>query len=377
MYRFAAFRFAGALTDRSAGLIPSRSPVLLLLALAAVSSSGCRSAAQESDLAAVSDARPVRVAIAREQTLGQSLRLPGSLRSAQRSRPAFLHAGYVAERPALLGSRVTAGEILATLHNPALQPGVLAAEAGVREAQEQFAQLERDTERLIELRARSLVSEDELERTRSRRDSAREVLASAQARLAEAREQLGEASLRAPFAGVVMDVHVEAGDFVAAGQPVLELADTTRLEVRIELPPARAGTMNTGDSVRILRSRDGAQGSGQVREIGGALPGRTRPVIVELDLTDGTWLPGEAVYVVVDTGRAPALFVPLAAIVNPGTGVSRVYRVNDDRVEAIEVRTGLLADGWVAVEGPLHAGDEVLIAGQATVLDGEAVSVLR
>lgn len=317
------------------------------------------------------------MAVVREQTLGASLRLPGSLRSAQRARPAFLHAGYIAERRVGLGSRVAAGEVLATLHNPALQPGVLAAEAGVREAQEQFAQLQRDTERLAELRSRSLVSEDELERTRSRRDTTREVLASAEARLAEAREQFAETSLRAPFSGVVMDVHVEAGDFVSAGQPVLELADTARLELRIELPAARAAAVNTGDTVRILRSRDGAQRTGRVREIGGALPGRTQPLIIELDPTDETWLPGEAVYALVDATAAPALFVPLAAIVNPGTGISRVYRVDAGRAEAIEIRPGLLADGWVAVDGPLHAGDQVVVAGQATLLDGEAVSVLR
>lgn len=376
MNLFAPHRFNGPLTDRSASPVRSWS-ALLLVALAAPALSACGDTGAGPDPATASHARPVQVAVAREQTLGQSLRLPGSLRSAQRARPAFLHAGYIAERTVALGSRVSTGEILATLHNPALQPGVLAAEAGVREAQEQLAQLERDTERLVELRARSLVSEDELERTRSRRDSAREVLASAQARLAEAREQFAEASLRAPFSGVVMDVHVEAGDFVSAGQPVLELADTSRLELRIELPAARAAAMGIGDAVDILRSRDGAQRPGRVREIGGALPGRTQPVIIELDPTDETWLPGEAVYAVINASTAPAVFVPLAAIVNPGTGTSRVYRVNDDRAEAIEIRSGLLVDGWVAVDGPLREGDQVVIAGQATLLDGEAVSILR
>lgn len=376
MTLFAVHYFSRSITDRSASLVCSL-PTLLLLTLASVGLSACRGAAQEPDPAAANDARPVQVAVVREQTLGASLRLPGSLRSAQRARPAFLHAGYIAERRVGLGSRVAAGEVLATLHNPALQPGVLAAEAGVREAQEQFAQLQRDTERLAELRSRSLVSEDELERTRSRRDTTREVLASAEARLAEAREQFAETSLRAPFSGVVMDVHVEAGDFVSAGQPVLELADTARLELRIELPAARAAAVNTGDTVRILRSRDGAQRTGRVREIGGALPGRTQPLIIELDPTDETWLPGEAVYALVDATAAPALFVPLAAIVNPGTGISRVYRVDAGRAEAIEIRPGLLADGWVAVDGPLHAGDQVVVAGQATLLDGEAVSVLR
>jgi len=366
----------GRITDRSASSVRAW-PAVLLLALAAGGLSACRGAASGEDPAAANQARPVVVAVVREHTPGPALRLPGSLRSAQRARPAFLHAGYIAKRPVVLGSHVTAGEILATLHNPALQPGVLAAEAGVREAQEQYAQLQRDTERLAELRSRSLVSEDELERTRSRRDSAREVLASAQARLAEAREQFAEASLRAPFSGVVMDVHVEAGDFVSAGQPVLELADTTRLELRIELPAARAAAMNTGDTVPVLRSRDGAQRPGRVREIGGALPGRTQPVIIELEPGDEAWLPGEAVYAMVDGGATPALFVPLAAIVNPGTGISRVYRVNADRAEAVEIRPGLLADGWVAVDGPLRAGDQVIVAGQATLLDGEAVSVLR
>jgi RND family efflux transporter MFP subunit len=363
-------------TDRSTGSMrwmPCAAAVVLLGATL----SGCNSASSEQEPTTLLAARPVQVAEVREQAVSEPLRLPAALRSARRARPAFLHSGYLAERPVELGRQVAAGDLLATLHNPSLQPGVQAAEAAVREAREQLAQLDRETLRLAELRERRVVAEDELERTRSRRDAAREALGSAEARLGEARDQLAESRLRAPFAGVIMDVHVEPGDFVAAGQPVLELADPGRLELRLEMPAARAETLLIGTPITVQRSADGRAAQGVVREIGGALPGRSRPVIVELQPTPG-WLPGESVYALLEGAGERALFVPLAAIVNPGTSINRVFRINArQQVEAVQIELGTLADGWVAIQGPLEAGDRVVIAGQSMLLEGEAVRVLQ
>jgi biotin carboxyl carrier protein len=54
-------------------------------------------------------------------------------------------------------------------------------------------------------------------------------VAAAQARVEVARAQLGRCSVRAPFAGRVLDVPVYPGQFVLKGTTILELADTSSL----------------------------------------------------------------------------------------------------------------------------------------------------
>jgi multidrug efflux pump subunit AcrA (membrane-fusion protein) len=71
-----------------------------------------------------------------------------------------------------------------------------------------------------------------------------------------------------------------------------------------------------------------------------------------------------------------ALLVPLAAIVDPGTGQARVFRVVDGRAVLTPVRVGRLAGSAVEVSGALAAGELVVVAGHHQLLDGEAVRIL-
>jgi multidrug efflux pump subunit AcrA (membrane-fusion protein) len=72
----------------------------------------------------------------------------------------------------------------------------------------------------------------------------------------------------------------------------------------------------------------------------------------------------------------PALTVPLGAIVDPGTGRTRVFRVVEGRAAVTPVSVGRLVGGDVEVTGELAAGDHVVVAGHQQLLDGETVSIL-
>jgi multidrug efflux system membrane fusion protein len=362
--------FFRRITDWSASLRPAIAVALALPALVA-----CNSEPVPED-AVRPEPRPVRTVAAREAGGAEQLRLPGALRARRQARLAFLESGYLAERASSPGQRVAQGQPVALLYNPALQPGVAAARADVRRARTRLEQLEADTRRQAALRERDLIAEDTLEQTRSQRDAARAALEQAEAELARAEAQLEDAVLRAPFAGRVARVHAEPGDFVAAGQPVLTLADPDELEVEVHLRPDAAGRLATGDRAELIVADSGRSVPGRVAEIGQAQPGRSVPVVVVPE--DGRGLtPGGPVYVGLGIVREPLPAVPLGAVVDPGTGYGRVFRVVDGRAERVPVLVGRLRAGWVEVRGELAAGDAVVVAGQANLLDGEPVRVLQ
>jgi multidrug efflux system membrane fusion protein len=347
---------------------------LVTMLIAALALSGCTSEPAPQP-AVEPEPRPVRTVTARETVGPQQLRLPGAMRARRQARLAFLSAGYLAERGGAPGQQVSQGQSLALLYNPALQPGVAAARADVRRARTRLDQLEADTRRQAALRERDLIAEDTLEQTRSQRDAARAALEQADAELARAEAQLEDAVLRAPFAGRIARVHAEPGDFVAAGQPVVTLVDPGELEVEIQLRPDAASRLAVDDTAELIDGDDGRRIPARIAEIGQAEPGRPVPVVL---VPEGgpALAPGAPVYVALNAAGEKRPAVPLGAVIDPGTGYGRVFRVVDGRARRVPVLVGRLSEGWVEVRGDLTAGDAVVVAGQANLLDGEPVRVL-
>jgi len=363
--------------DRPASLRRSRATATaVVISLAMILLTACEPVAEQ-PVTQLPSERPVRIAEARSNETGERIRLPGALRATQRADLAFLDDGTLQHRRVQLGEQVTQGAQLATLYNPALQPGFAAALADVREANTRLEQLETDTRRQSALVERNLISEDDLEQTRTRRDAARASLEQAEARLDQARAQLDDAALRAPFDGRVARFHAEPGDFVRAGQHVMMLTGEA-LEVELLLRPATAARLAVDDPAEILLQESGGRLSGHIREIGRGAPGAPVPVIVAIGPGDQvTARPGAPVYAIVELPAQSAASVPLAAVIDPGTGYGRVFRVAEGRAEQVSVQLGRLAEGWVEVFGPVTAGDRIVVAGQSNLLDGEPVRIVR
>lgn len=359
------------------GILPRPSlAVLLLCGLLA----GCDTAGEASAMAAAGEHRSaVRVAAVERVEGGRTLRLPGVLRAAQRAQPAFLQPGYLAERLVARGDRVTTGQPLATLANPALGPALSAARARVRELDERLVQLEAEYQRMLELNDRGLASADQLDRALAARNSTRAAREQAVAGVAEAREQLGEATLRAPFDAVVGDLLVEPGDFVQPGQPVLVLSGTGALEVEVKLPEGVSSELAAGMPARVRALASGDEVDATIRELGVPRDGRLAPAVLELaPVAAGAqqWAPGLSVQASLSLSAAPALSVPLSAVVDPGTGRTRVYLVRDGRAVLTPVQVGRPIGARVEVRGELAAGDEVVVAGHQQLLDGDLLRVL-
>jgi multidrug efflux pump subunit AcrA (membrane-fusion protein) len=118
--------------------------------------------------------------------------------------------------------------------------------------------------------------------------------------------------------------------------------------------------------------------SGTVVHVGdaGGQPGDLFPVEVRMQGGEGL-RPGLTVELVLPTTEMPSLVIPLAAILDPGAGRPRVFRVTGGRVEPVFVQVGQLLDDQVEVRGALAAGDEVVVTGVSGLTPGQQVEVLR
>lgn len=367
------------ITDRPTSLFRMGRPAgMLFTLLVLIAGTAACSGQPDAPAGQPEPGQPVRVAAVDNGQPPVRLRLPGVTRAIERADLAFLHSGQLAERLVRRGERVEAGQALAILHNPALMPGVSAAEARVRELGEQLQQLERETQRLTDLHERDLVATDELDQVRARRNATRQARSQAQAGLDEAREQLAEATIRAPFPGRVVALPVEPGQFVGPGQTIVSISAPERLEVAVDLSARQARSLAPDAPATLRRLEGGPRLTGSVREIGLPAPGRAATAVIDLpDAAWPDWSPGQAVHVELSWSRSEKLSIPLDALIDTGDGLPHVFRVRDGQAELVSVIPGALDGGRVRVEGKLEPGDEVVIAGHGQLLEGEPVRVLR
>ena len=72
-----------------------------------------------------------------------------------------------------------------------------------------------------------------------------------QAALAVAQAQLGYTVLESPQAGIVLRKHVEPGEIIAAGTPVVTIADLDNIWVKIYIPEPQLGRIKLGQTAEV------------------------------------------------------------------------------------------------------------------------------
>jgi peptidoglycan hydrolase-like protein with peptidoglycan-binding domain len=171
----------------------------------------------------------------------------------------------------------------------------------------------------------------------------------------------------------VADNALAVGDQVGPGGNVLVVTETTR-EVTIELEAARQSLATEGATVTV-QLPDGTSVPGKVTEVGRVaqsedtgIPGDSGTpkitVIVTLDDPNaGGTLDSAPVTVQLTKSTAQAvLAVPVRALLALAEGGYAVEIVHAGGHSLVGVELGSFADGWVAVEGQLREGDEVVVA---------------
>jgi RND family efflux transporter MFP subunit len=300
------------------------------------------------------------------------------------SRLGFRVGGKLVQRPAEVGQRVQAGQLLAQLDATDLALGSQAAQAQVSAAQTQRDLAAADLKRFAELKAQGFISGAELERRQAALDAAEASLRQARAQGAVQGNQTGYARLLADAAGVVVAVDAEVGQVVAAGTPVLRLARDGARDVVFAVPEDRLGSVRPGTPAQV-RLWSAAQGgpagaalSGAVREVAASADPATRTYQAKLALPAGVDIPLGATAYVTLAGAAtgmPAIHLPTSALMR-ADGASAVW-VFDPATSTVQARTVQLAgaDGHqLLVTSGLQPGEEVVAAGVHVLTAGQKVT---
>jgi RND family efflux transporter MFP subunit len=164
-------------------------------------------------------------------------------------------------------------------------------------------------------------------------------LRSAEANIKEIEAMLRDTRGIAPFAGVVQDAHVEVGDTVQPGQPLLDFSESAALIIEADLPVRLSRSLQVGQPITVALQGSEALDA-PVSRIHPVADPRQNTIRVELRLPDEAGAtPGQYVEIRVpdSTAQLPAqLTIPRSAVVTKG-GLPLVYAVDRDGYARLRV----------------------------------------
>jgi membrane fusion protein (multidrug efflux system) len=254
------------------------------------------------------------------------------------------------------------------------------ADARARLAEARAAEREsaRDAERIRKLHAQGAVSDARLDQAETASKAAEARRRAMEAQVGVAERAVRDATVRAPFSGLVARRFVSRGEFVRPGERLFELVALDPIEVEFHLPEVDSGRVEPGASVdvRVAPYPDEVFDA-SVTMISPTIDPSTRTLRVKAVLENpaGRLRPG--LFARADLGvarREGVAMVPEEAILQRADGPV-VFRLDaDDRVQRRVIETGVHREGEVEVVSGLASDDWVVVRGHTQLLDGSRVT---
>jgi RND family efflux transporter MFP subunit len=324
--------------------------------------------------------RPVQVQRVAFESENSAREFVGVVRARYETDVGFRVAGKIVTRLVGVGDRVHSGDVVARLDAQDLQLQTESAAAELRAAESNLAQTAADHERYTALRTRGFASVADFDRKKLAKDEADGRLERAKRALDLARNQLAYAELKADADGVITATLAEPGQVVAVGQAVVRLAHRGEKEAVVALPESWLGEARKAHAtVRLWHDRD-RRFAATLRELSPAADPASRTYAARFTMTDAddTVALGMTATVALALGSdAPVARLPLAAILNRGTGPT-VYVV-DQNGSLVQRPVAVLAftESAAIVSSGLSAGDQVVTLGAQKLEAGLKVRAIE
>jgi RND family efflux transporter MFP subunit len=343
---------------------------------------------------------PAAVAVVKRRDLGDTLTVSGAFKPFQDIDVHAKVAGYIRKIYVDVGDHVKEGQTLAILEVPELAAQLAGADAAVRAAQEQVHRAQSDLDRAQSTHAAAhsayhrlkqaadtqpgLVAQQEVDDSQAKDLEGEAQVASAEAGLSAARQQLEVAQatqrqytalsdytrITAPFAGVITVRYADTGSLIAAGtststqsMPVVRLAQISVLRLVLQIPESVASQIHVGGSIKVHVQALNQDYEGKVSRFADSLDQQTRTMETELDFqnSDGKLIPGmfcETFFV--HDKKQNVLTIPIEAVNRNGDEASVLVVDAQNVVSARPVKLGQAGSTHIEVLSGLSEGERVI-----------------
>ena len=317
-------------------------------------------------------ATPVVVVAAETRQMTPLIQVAGTVISRHDSRLAAQVDGqviWVAE----VGTQLETGGVAARLDDVLIRDVLVEEEARLAREQANVRFNKAEAQRLAKLAKDNHAALSRLDQAQRDLSIARSELAAAESRIMQTREKQERTTIKAPFAGVVSEQFIQAGEWADPGTPIVRLVDTASLEAQAWIPVTALPYIRPG--TRLGLTIAGGAATGTVRTLVPVGDDRSRLYELRLLLDGDGWSAGQSVRIAIPTAESrPALVIPRDALVLRRDGTTVFHILDDNTAERITVETGLAEGGFIEVIGAVQPGDAIVIRGGERLRAGQQVT---
>jgi multidrug efflux pump subunit AcrA (membrane-fusion protein) len=319
-------------------------------------------------------------------------------------------ANLEAQRQSLIAQKAQTAALLAELSNGARTETITAAQAKVRDIEQQLKLEQLKSSRREYLYGEGAIAREALDEIAFNQKALAERLVNAQSNLAELNngtrvEQINaqqaavdrlsaeiadlvitiaKSTLKSPFDGIVSARNLDEGTVIQAGQSILRLVEDIQPKVKVGLPILVANQMqpDSEQQVTIGDKKYRATVSSILPEVNPAT--RTRTVVLKLSTTAANQVSPKQIarLNVTQTNKTDGYWLPITALVKGDRGLWSCYAVVANNSNTSQVERRLLevleTDGErVLVRGTLKVGDAIVADGTQRLVAGQLVSLAK
>ena len=260
---------------------------------------------------------------------------------------------------------------------------IASAQASLRQMQATLRNAELDYQRKADLGKQKLVAQSDVDLARAARDQAQAQVNSAQAQIRQqtastqtTRINLGRTVIRSPVDGVVLTRTIEPGQTVAASLQAPELfkiaEDLAKMKIELAVDEADIGQVKVGQAVTFTADAFAdRQFKGVVDQVRLSATTTnnvvTYPVVVTVDNSDGTLLPGLTVNAEIEVSRRNGVLKVSNAAMRYKPTSAEGAGAPTGGPQVVQMRGGGMSDDFVRVAGSLKLNAEQQAAFDAAI----------
>ncbi|MCF6236695.1 MAG: efflux RND transporter periplasmic adaptor subunit [Gammaproteobacteria bacterium] len=256
-------------------------------------------------------------------------------------------SGYIRGIKVREGTRVKKGDVLFRIDPVDAKQALAQAEADLADATS-------DRDRFKSLLSERAISQQQFDKTQLRYKVA-------ESKVAQARNQLTYAEVRAPLSGVIVQKQMNSGDLASPGMPILVLEDPSHLLVETHISEQYLSDVQIGSSVELHIASIELPVIATVRQVVQAADAGSYQFLVKISLPSNKAIhPGMFAEVVFNVGQRQGLVVPESSIVH-SHGMTAIYLADDNNILRYRlVRLGQNKAEGVEVVVGLNSGQRIV-----------------
>ncbi|NLW47937.1 MAG: efflux RND transporter periplasmic adaptor subunit [Firmicutes bacterium] len=307
---------------------------------------------------------PVKITTVQKGNLGEVFVTTGALEANQEVSITPKVSGRVAKIYVKMGDHVSANQVLVELEQDDYEIGLISAEAAYKLSKENF-------ERSKKLFAEKIISPQEFE-------GAQTDFRIKESGYKQAKNQLENTKIRAPFSGQIGFSNATLGGMVSPGTPLLSVVDLSTVFVTVNLSDSYISQAKIGQTAQItLSSFPDQTFNGRVAQIAPSADkvSKTFPVKIALDNSSHRFKAGMLAGAKLSFNqRNDILKIPAEAIVDE-VGTKAVYVVEKDTARRRIVTPGISDGKMIEITSGLAEKEFIVILGQNNIEEGSKVVV--